>query len=372
MATTGQKFPTLGETISEDPWLDNTWTTPTNIYADDGLTANVTASSFDSPDQTFVLKATGFDFSSIPDGSTILGVTCRVNAWYRAGQGAGSVDLLQLLNTSKAKVGTNQCLTPVALTTTNTTIITKGGAANLWGNALTTAWVKSANFGVALGILATAANADVDVDYITLEIEYTPPPTRSGQVSWAEMEIPNAQRRGQVSWSELEIPTAPRRGQFSWAELEIPEASLDRRGHISWAEIELPNGGRRGQFSWAELEIPDYDKWAQISWAELEAPTPPNFTLYGAPFRYDSANWGTVNFYLEVYMKATTGTVYARLYNITTNSEVPDSLLSTILTSLIRLRTGALTLTNTHEYRIQFGKSGSDAGEFLGGKLVVI
>ena len=176
MATTGQVYPTLGETISESPWLDNTWTTPTNIYSDNAATANVTATSFDNPDQTFVLKATGFNFSMIPDGSTINGVTCRVNAWYRSGQGAGSVDLLQLLDTSKARVGTNQCLTAVALTTTDTTIITKGGVADLWGNALTAAWVKSANFGVGLGILATAANADVDVDYITLEIEYTPPP----------------------------------------------------------------------------------------------------------------------------------------------------------------------------------------------------
>lgn len=175
-ATTGAKYPTLGETISEAPWSDNTWSTPTNIYSDNGATANVTASSYDNGDQTYVLKATGFDFSAIPDGSTIDGVIVRANSWYRSGQGSGSMDLCQLLNTSKAKVGTNNCSTPVALTTTNTTIITKGSSTDLWGNALTTAWVKSANFGVAIGILATAANADVDVDYVTVEIYYTPPP----------------------------------------------------------------------------------------------------------------------------------------------------------------------------------------------------
>lgn len=175
-ATTGEKYPTLGETVSEAPWSDNTWSTPTNIYSDNGATANVTASSYDSPDQTYVLKATGFDFSAIPDGSTINGVIVRINSWYRSGQGSGSMDLCQLLNTSKAKVGTNQCSTAVPLTTTNTTIITKGNSTNLWGNALTAAWVKNANFGVAIGILATAANADVDVDYVTIEIYYTPPP----------------------------------------------------------------------------------------------------------------------------------------------------------------------------------------------------
>lgn len=171
--TTGQVYPTLGETILEAPWSDNTWTTPTNIYADDAATASVTAASFDSPDQTFVLKATGFNFSAIPDGSTINGVTARVNAWYA--NGSGSMDLCQLLDTSKAKVGTNNCSTAVPLTTTDTTIITKGSASDLWGNALTAAWVKNANFGVAIGILATAANADVYVDYVTVEIDYTPP-----------------------------------------------------------------------------------------------------------------------------------------------------------------------------------------------------
>lgn len=175
MVATGEKFPTTAATASEAPWSDNDWNTPGNVTADDGSTANCIAASFDSPDQTFVLKAQGFDFSSIPDGSTIDGVTARVNAWFRSGQGSGSLDLCQLLDTSSAKVGTNQCATPVALTTTTTTIITKGGVADPWGNALDAAWVKSANFGIALGVLATAANADVDIDYVTLDIEYTPP-----------------------------------------------------------------------------------------------------------------------------------------------------------------------------------------------------
>ncbi len=178
-STTGQVYPTLGETIAESPWLDNTWTTPTNIYSDNTATAHVTAASYDANDQTYVLKATGFDFSSIPDNSTIDGVTIRMNSWYRSGQGSGSVDLCQLLDTSKAKVGTNNCATPVALTTTDSTVITKGSSSDTWGNSLTTAWVKNANFGVAIGILATANNADVDVDYVTIEITYTPPPAVS-------------------------------------------------------------------------------------------------------------------------------------------------------------------------------------------------
>src|SRR4030067_344365 len=105
MATTGAKYPTAAVTVSENPWLDNDWTTPGNIYADDGATANVTAATFDRPDQTFFLKASPFAFSAIPDGSTIDGVICVVNCWYA--NGSVSIDLMQLLNTSLAKVGTN-------------------------------------------------------------------------------------------------------------------------------------------------------------------------------------------------------------------------------------------------------------------------
>lgn len=172
MASTGAKFPSSVQDISESPWSDNSWTGDGNIYADDGSTAYITASTYDNGDQSYVLKAYNFDFSDIPDGATILGVTCRVNTWYRSGAGSGALDLLQLLNTSRAKVGTNQCSTQVALTTNNATVITKGSSSDLWGNELSSAWVKNSNFGVAMGIKATANNADVDIDYVTLEIEY--------------------------------------------------------------------------------------------------------------------------------------------------------------------------------------------------------
>jgi len=176
MPTTGPIFPQLAESVSEAPWSDNAWTTPANITADDEATANVTAATFDANDQTHVLKAYNFDFSGVPAGATIDGVIASVNAFYRSGQGAGSLDLMQLLDAARAKVGTNQCATAVPLTTTTTTVITKGSLSDLWGNSLTAAWIKDIDFGIALGIKATAANADVDIDYVTLEIYYTVPP----------------------------------------------------------------------------------------------------------------------------------------------------------------------------------------------------
>src|SRR3990170_786943 len=52
-------------------------------------------------------------------------------------------------------------------------------------------------------------------------------PNRRGQVSWAELELPNAPRKGQVSWAEFETPDAARKGQLSWAEFELPDATTD-------------------------------------------------------------------------------------------------------------------------------------------------
>lgn len=173
MATTGEVYPTVGTTVSEAPWSAEAWLTPGNIVSDNGVPATITAATYDSPDQSQVLKATGFNFSSIPYGSTIDGVICRINAWAPAG--TASLDLAQLLNASGAKVGTNQYATPVAVNATTTVVYTKGSSTDKWGNSLTDVWVKDPDFGVALGMAATSANADVSIDYVTLEVYYTPP-----------------------------------------------------------------------------------------------------------------------------------------------------------------------------------------------------
>src|SRR4030066_2350215 len=173
MADTGIKAPTAAESVGEAPWNDANcgWVNPANIYG--AGEAEVTHSSFDSPDQTYVLKAYGFDFSAIPDNATIDGVQVVINARYAVA--AVSLDLCHLLNESRAKVGTNKYLTPQALTTSaaNSPV---GGAADKWGNSLTPACVKDPNFGVAIGALAGGANSDVFIDSVTMQVWYTAAP----------------------------------------------------------------------------------------------------------------------------------------------------------------------------------------------------
>lgn len=170
---TGVRYPHSGTTSAEDPWLDDDWVTPNNIVLDDSNYANITSNTYDTNDQSYVLKGYIFDFSDIPDTATIVGVRCTVNAYYSAG--SASIDLMQLLDVSRAKVGTNMASTPQALDGNSASTYTWGSSSNLWGNALTPTWVKDSDFGVALGAIATAPNTDVFVDYVALEVFYTVP-----------------------------------------------------------------------------------------------------------------------------------------------------------------------------------------------------
>lgn len=96
------------------------------------------------------------------------------------------------------------------------------------------------------------------------------------------------------------------------------------------------------------------------------------YSNYGAVFLYTVSNWQGKAFYLEVFWRSTSGTVYTRLYNITDSVEVSASTLSISGSTFTRSRSPALALTDGKEYRIQFGKAGSNAGEFLGGKLIAV
>lgn len=170
MADTGVKFPTSGTSVSETPWSDNAWVNPGSITADDTSYASVTAATYDADDQTYVLKAQGFDFSSIPAGAVIDGVVVVVNAY--VGAGGGYIDLAQLLDTTGAKVGTAKGGEGTYTLTGILTDFTFGSSSDLWGNSLTRAWVQDADFGVAIGVYATADDTDVYVDYVTMRVYY--------------------------------------------------------------------------------------------------------------------------------------------------------------------------------------------------------
>ena len=161
--------PTVASTTAEDPWLDDTWVTPENIYG--AGEASITSNTYDNGDQSYILKGYTFDFSAIPAGATIVGVVCTINA--RSSTSSHQFDLIQLLSDVRAKGGTNLALTPVTIASAVGADYVFGAADNLWGNALTETWDKDADFGVAIGVLSATNNSDVFIDYVLLSIYYT-------------------------------------------------------------------------------------------------------------------------------------------------------------------------------------------------------
>lgn len=176
MATTGIKYATSTQSIAEAPWDDVDWAgTGFTTGAPDGSVAS-NSPALSTGEQTRVLKLYGYDFSGIPAGATIDGVTVTVTARY-----AGTVSdlgLVQLLDADRARAGDNKAATPVSLTG-SLAVYTFGGSADKWGNALSLAWVQDADFGVAVGGVGVEAGSYCAIDAVGIEVHYTAPPPRT-------------------------------------------------------------------------------------------------------------------------------------------------------------------------------------------------
>lgn len=300
MATTGEKFPTSGITASESPWLDNDWTSPGSVTADDGTYASVTASTFDNGDQTFVLKAKGFDFSSIPAGATIDGIIVRIQA--HADSTSVGIDLVQLLDTAGAKVGTNQSDTSQRITTSDA-VYTFGSSTDLWGNALTDAWLKDADFGVAVGGHAYTANSQIFIDYVTVEVFYTvvtPKQTSVARMSLASGGTPTTQDNHSIH-VRARVTTGPGSSTIKAA---LYEGANNRSGDLessglttSLAEYTLPiadaNAANITDYSNLEIRLWGYnaDGTARAFevdqvWLEIPAAATGAFELDASPGSY--------------------------------------------------------------------------------------
>ena len=119
--------------------------------------------------------------------------------------------------------------------------------------------------------------------------------------------------------------------------------------------------------------ICDYGGQTMVPSSEGGAPAVPSYTTQGSVFLYTSANWAGKYVYYEASLRATLGTAYSRLYNLTDGEVVADSEISTTVTSGIdRVRSSALTLVNGKEYVAQFGRIAGDTGVFTGSRLIFV
>jgi hypothetical protein len=179
MATAGPRYP--GTVATEiGPSGDNDWLTASNVGADDGSEAQITAATYDAADHSYRLKATNFGFDvDIPTGSTINGITVEIDR--RAFAGAAQDQEVRLYDSTATLVGDDKQTATAWPATLG--IVAYGGAADTWTSGLDAADIRSTGFGVALIVLADAANTDIGVDFIRVSVDYTAPaPSGTGAI----------------------------------------------------------------------------------------------------------------------------------------------------------------------------------------------
>lgn len=183
MASEGPRYPATATNLSNAGSSEDkdAWVSPTNVGADDGTTASITAASFDSPDISQILVASSFGFT-IPGGSTIDGIVVEIDRNNAAG--AASDNRVQLAKgTAFADlVGANKADTATDWPAALATVSYGTGTTDLWGTTWTVAEINAPTFAVFLSVQADAANTDVAVDFIRVTVYYTEPqePTHIG------------------------------------------------------------------------------------------------------------------------------------------------------------------------------------------------
>jgi hypothetical protein len=157
VSSTGNIFPATGESVDRAGLT--AWTNPGNVVSDNTTDATCNGAGSD------YLVARNFDFSVIPAGAAIAGITVRVEA---SEHSAGTEALSgQLQDETATLVGSSQ---PQTISGTGKAVYTYGGTADLWGATLTAAIVKDPDFGVRLWF---TTSHDVRIDYVTMAVEYT-------------------------------------------------------------------------------------------------------------------------------------------------------------------------------------------------------
>ncbi len=173
-ATEGPQPPTI--TGNDTSAGTVSWSSIGNITASDNQRAEAV---LDKSITSNYLTATGFDFSAIPDGATILGITAEIERseagnTTKSGIVDSEVRIIQdgIINNAQNKADT-VALWPDA---GSESYAVYGGASDLWGASWTISQIKSANFGVAVSaknFKITGGGAETaQIDNIRITVAY--------------------------------------------------------------------------------------------------------------------------------------------------------------------------------------------------------
>lgn len=186
MASSGPNYPSSGASLANSGTSENAnaWSSPENVGSSSAV-ASITAPTFDSPDISEILVASDFGFAIGPT-ATITGVTVEISKRGYTSANSGKDFRVQLATgTAFANlVGDNKASASVWPQTTLTTT-TYGSSSDTWNAGLTVAQVNATGFAVFVSAYANVANADIEVDWIRVTLEYTTPPNTNANASVA-------------------------------------------------------------------------------------------------------------------------------------------------------------------------------------------
>lgn len=170
--TTAESYPTVATDISGT----GRWTNPNNIKIQDTLVA--VHAAIGQGQETAYIRGTGFDFSAIPAGSTILGVTVRLRAMSNAATAVKDYDVRLVSNAFQNGVGQTNKAVGQWLANGVLTDYTYGGTSDTWGEpTLTTDIILDPSFGFQARWKKPTGGAlqTVSVDAFAIAITYVPP-----------------------------------------------------------------------------------------------------------------------------------------------------------------------------------------------------
>ena len=174
MASSGPNYPGTGASLANSGTSENAnaWANPGNVGSSSAV-ASITASTFDSPDISEILVASNFGFSGLPADCTILGITVEIRKRGYTSANSGKDFRVQLATgtTFASLVGSNKASASVWPQTTLTTT-TYGSSSDTWSAGLTRAQVAATGFAVFVSAYANVANADIEIDWIRVTVEY--------------------------------------------------------------------------------------------------------------------------------------------------------------------------------------------------------
>ena len=153
-------------------WMAISSTLVDALGADGGTAAQ---SFLGSSDNSENLNVTNFGFS-IPAGATIDGISVEMNRFANSNNGGNGVrDTVVQLYKGASLVGDNKALTTTTWPTSSTSVVTYGGATDLWGTTWTPEEINASNFGVTLDVTntSTISNRTANVDYVRITVAYT-------------------------------------------------------------------------------------------------------------------------------------------------------------------------------------------------------